>query len=132
MRKLLFIVSIVILFAATGCDKPPVPKPKNLVDREKMVEMLADIHLAEAAFNNLRHRDSIVEESSSADFYYSILDKHAVQDTVFEKSFVFYASQPRQFEKMYRESMNKLNEIEQEYSGRKNDLLEVDVQERKK
>ncbi|MFW5755884.1 MAG: DUF4296 domain-containing protein, partial [Tangfeifania sp.] len=67
-----------------------------------------------------------------ANFYYSILDKHAVQDTAFEQSFVFYASQPRQFEKMYREAMNILNEMEQEYSGRKNDLLDVDVQERKK
>lgn len=132
MKKLLFILSLVVLVAAAGCDDPPMPEPKKLVDREKMVQMLADIHLAEAAFNNLRHRDSIVGESSSADFYYSILDKYAVQDTVFEQSFVFYASQPRQFEKMYREAMNKLNEMEQEYSGRKNDLLEVDVQENKK
>jgi len=132
MKKILFILIIVTLFAAAGCDDPPMPEPGRLIEREKMVEMLADIHLAEAAFNSLRHQDSIVRESSSADFYYSILDKYEVQDTVFEQSFVFYASQPRQFEKMYREAMNKLNEMEQEYSGRKNDLLDVDVQERKK
>lgn len=132
MKKLLFILSIIVLIAAAACDNPPVPEPENLIEREKMVEMLADVHLAEAAFNSLRHRDSIVEESSSANFYYSILDKYEVQDTVFEKSFVFYASQPRQFEKMYREAMNILNEMEQEYSGRKNDLLEVDVQEKEK
>jgi len=132
MKKLLFILSIVVLFATASCDDPPVPEPKNLIGREKMVEMLADIHLADAAFNSLRHQDSIVRESSSANFYYSVLDKYEVQDTVFEESFVFYASQPRKFEKMYREAMNKLNEMEQEYSGRKNDLLDVDVQERKK
>src|SRR6056297_472365 len=132
MKKLLFILIIVTLFAAAGCDDPHMPEPERLIERGKMVEMLADIHLAEAAFNSRRHQDSIVRESSSADFYYSILDKYEVQDTVFEQSFVFYASQPRQFEKMYREAMNKLNEMEQEYSGRKNDLLDVDVQERKK
>ncbi|MFW5773076.1 MAG: DUF4296 domain-containing protein [Tangfeifania sp.] len=132
MKKLLYILSFVFLVAAAGCDEPPVPEPENLIDRARMIEMLADIHLAEATFNSLRHRDSIVEKSSSANFYYSILDKYQVQDTVFEQSFVFYASQPRQFEKMYREAMNILNEMEQEYSGRKNDLLDVDVQERKK
>lgn len=132
MKKLLFILSIIVLFAAAACDDPPMPKPEKLIERDKMVEMLADIHIAEAAFNSLRHRDSLVQNSSSADFYYSILEKYNVQDTVFEQSFVFYASQPREFEKMYREAMNILNELEQEYSGRKNDLLDVDVQERKK
>ena len=132
MKKLLFISIIALLFATAACDDPAMPKPKKLIERGKMVEMLADIHLAEAAFNNLRHRDSIVGESSSADFYYSILKKYEVRDTVFEQSFVFYASQPREFEKMYREAMNKLNEMEQEYSGRKNDLLDVDVQKNKK
>ena len=131
MKKLLLILSVIVLFAATACDDPPVPEPENLVDREKMVQMLADIHLADAAFNSLRHRDSIVQNSSSANFYYSILEKYNVQDSTFEQSFVFYASQPRKFEKMYREAMNILNEMEQEYSGRKNDLLDVDVQERK-
>lgn len=132
MKKLLFILSIIVLVTTAACDDPPMPEPEKLIDRGEMVEMLADIHLAEAAFNSLRHRDSIVENSSSADFYYSILEKYHVQDTVFEQSFVFYASQPREFEKMYREAMNKLNEMEQEYSGRKNNLLDVDVQENKK
>ena len=132
MKKLLLILSVIVLFAAAACDDPPMPEPERLIERDKMVEMLADIHLAEAAFNSLRHRDSLVQNSSSADFYYSILEKYDMQDTVFEQSFVFYASQPREFEKMYREAMNILNEMEQEYSGRKNDLLDVDVQERKR
>jgi hypothetical protein len=130
MKKLLFILSVILLFAAAACDDPPMPEPENLVDREKMVQMLADIHLADATFNSLRHRDSVIQESSSANFYYSILEKYDVQDSTYEQSFVFYASQPRKFEKMYREAMNILNEKEQEYSGRKNDLLEVDVQDK--
>lgn len=132
MKKILLILSVIVLFAAAACDDPPMPEPERLIERDKMVEMVADIHLAEAAFNSLRHRDSLVQNSSSANFYYSILGKYDVQDTVFEQSFVFYASQPREFEKMYREAMNILNEMEQEYSGRKNDLLDVDVQERKR
>lgn len=132
MKKILFILSIVIIIAAAACDDPTIPKPEKIVDREKMVQMLKDIHLAEAAFDNLRYRDSTVKRSTSADFYYSILNKYDVQDSVFEQSFVYYASQPRKFEKMYREAMNDLNEMEQEYSGRKNDLLDVDVQEKRK
>jgi len=67
-------------------------------------------------------------KSSSADFYYSILDKYQTPDSVFEQSFVFYASQPRKFEKMYRQAMNKLNEMEQEYSGRNSEPQEFELQ----
>ena len=53
-----------------------------------------------------------------------MLAKYHVPDSVFEKSFVYYAANPKNFEKMYRQVMNRLNELEQEYSGRKNELLE--------
>jgi hypothetical protein len=38
---------------------------------------------------------------------------------------VYYASDTKKFEKMYREVVNRLSEIEQEYSGRKNEELEL-------
>lgn len=126
-----FVKRLILLFSFVGffsCSKPVVEKPEVLVQEDKMIEMLTDIHLAEATFNARRHRDSLVMKSSSADFYYSILEKHQVPDSVFEQSFVFYASQPRKFEKMYRQAMNKLNEMEQEYSGRKAEPQELELE----
>jgi len=96
-----------------------------------MIDMLVDIHLAEAAYNHLRNRDSLVERSNSENFYYSILNKYQTPDSVFEKSFIFYASRPRKFEKMYRQTMNKLNEMEQEYSGRNVELQKLELQKKK-
>jgi hypothetical protein len=126
-----FAIVLIFLFAAYACSKPPVKKPQNLVDKDRMIDILVDVHLAEAAFNSRRHRDTVVGKSSSADFYYSVLQKHEVKDTIFEKSLVFYASQPRQFEKMYRQVMNQLTEIEQEFSGRKKDMQELEISKRR-
>ncbi len=127
MKKLLFILLLTV-FAFIACDDSVVPKPENLVKEKQMIEMLVDIHMAEATFSKFRH-DSIMKNNSSANFYYSVLDKHQVPDSVFEKSFVYYASVPKDFEKMYRKVMNQLNEIEQEYSGRKEDLLQFEEEE---
>jgi hypothetical protein len=124
MKRLLVILSI-ILIASVSCDKLPIEKPENLIKEKKMIDMLVDIHIAEATYRHLQY-DSAIRNSSSSNFYYSILDKYEVQDSVFEKSFVFYASSPKQFEKMYQDVMNKLSQIEQEYSGRKNELLEFE------
>ena len=123
------ILILIILFWVFGsCDKLPVEKPENLIKEKEMIDMLVDIHIAEATYRHLQY-DSVIRNSSSSNFYYSILDKYQIPDTVFEKSFVFYASSPKQFEKMYQDVMNKLSQIEQEYSGRKNELLEFEETE---
>lgn len=121
----MFILAILGL-TFISCDKEVIPKPSPLIKEKQMINMLVDIHLAEATFNHMRY-DSIIRNSSSENFYYSVLQKYEVADSVFEKSFVFYASNPRNFEKMYREVMNKLSETEQGFSGRKNDVLEFEA-----
>ncbi len=124
--KNLPVILLLLSFVFVSCDKLPVEKPENLIKEKKMIDMLVDIHIAEATFIHMRY-DSIIRNSSSANFYYSILEKYEVPDSVFEQSFVFYASVPRDFEKMYRKVMNQLSEVEQEYSGRKEELLELDL-----
>jgi len=128
MKKYILIL-ITFFWAYISCDKLPVEKPENLIKEEQMIDMLVDIHIAEATYRHMQF-DSVIRNSSSSNFYYSILDKYQIPDTVFEKSFVFYASSPKQFEKMYQDVMNKLSQIEQEYSGRKNELLEFEETEK--
>jgi hypothetical protein len=130
MKQNLSILLFFSLFWIVSCDKPEVGKPENLIKEDKMIEMLKDIHLAEATFSNRRYQDTLLSKSSSANFYYSVLDKYQVPDSVFEKSFIYYASQPKKFEKMYRQVMNQLNEMEQEFSGRSNDILELEQETR--
>lgn len=120
---------LVLLFVA--CDEPPVEKPENLIKESKMIEMMVDVHLAQATYATRQVSDSLVKKSSADDFYYSALKKYNVPDSVFEKSFVYYASDPKNFEKMYRKVMNKLSEMEQEYSGRKNEIIDLDAKERR-
>lgn len=122
--KNVILIFILLVFVVVSCDEPAVPKPENLIKEKQMIEMLADIHLAEATFVRFRY-DSAMVHSKSADFYYSVLDKYQVQDSLFEQSFVYYASTPKSFEEMYRKVMNELSALEQEYSGRK-ELLEFE------
>ena len=126
MRFSVKTIGFVIAALFFSCSKPPVEKPEKLIHADKMIDMLVDVHLAESAFNTRRSQDSLVMKSSSVDFYYSVLEKYHVADSVFEKSLVFYASQPRKFEKMYRKVMNKLNEMEHEYSGRKAEVKKLE------
>jgi hypothetical protein len=129
MQKISFILLLVCFYTYYSCDKPTVEKPGDLISEEKMIALLTDIHLAEATFMNRHHQDSLLRNSSSANFYYSVLKKHEVADSVFERSYVFYLSRPKKFEKMYRMVMNNLNEMEQEFSGRERELIDLDLKE---
>lgn len=125
MKKITGIL-LVFLFFMAACDQPVVEKPKPLIKEKMMIDMLVDIHLAEATFIATGGMNDQKKVGSSADFYYSVLEKYNVPDTVFEKSFVFYASNPKNFEKMYRKVMSNLSETEQELSGRKEEILDFD------
>ena len=125
MRKTIQIALFLLTIVVVGCDEPIMPKPEHLIKEKQMIDMLVDIHLAEATFNKFRY-DSIMKNNSSTNFYYSVLNKYQVPDSVFEQSYVYYASVPKDFEKMYRKVMNKLSEKEQELSGRKEQLLEFE------
>jgi hypothetical protein len=125
MKKIGFILALIIT-AFISCDNEAIKKPDHLIKEKQMINMLADLHLAEATFNHMRN-DTIIRNSSSVNFYYSVLAKYEVPDSVFEKSFLYYASNPKNFEKIYREVMNKLSETEQGFSGRKNEVLEFET-----
>ena len=122
---IIFSFFLIILFSACNKESTPYDKPKKLVKEKQMIDMLTDMHMAEATYNHFRN-DSTFKDLTSSVFYYSVLDKYQTPDSVFEKSFVYYASNPRNFEKMYRKVLSKLSEMEQEYSGRKLDPLEID------
>lgn len=127
MVKIQLILFFGLLCMIISCDKPSVEKPVDLISEDKMINMLTDIHLAEATFKNRQYQDSLMMKSNSASFYYSVLEKYQIPDSVFEQSYLFYISRPKKFEKMYRQVMNKLNELEEEFSGRKKEELDLEI-----
>ncbi|WP_319229874.1 DUF4296 domain-containing protein [Draconibacterium orientale] len=123
-----FLILIIAVFAFSACENEIMPKPEHLIKEKKMINMLVDVHLAEAAYNHIRY-DSAMINSRTENFYYSVLDKYEVTDSLFEQSLVYYESHPKNFEKMYRKVMSRLSELEQERSGRKEELLKFEEEE---
>lgn len=94
MRNI-FVILLFLLIALVSCEEPPAEKPKHLIRENQMIDMMADVHLAQATFVSRHKADSLLKKTTATDFYYSVLDKYNVADSVFEKSFVYYASSPK-------------------------------------
>jgi len=111
-----FISIFLLMILACGifsCKEKDIPKPKHLLSKKKMVEMLADIHLAQAITQHQRDiSDSL--KLSSTDLYYSVLAKYKVPDSIFVRSVIYYSSNPRLYEKIYNDIINMLKGMEEE------------------
>lgn len=112
-----YFISILFIITICGgifsCKEKDIQKPENLIPKRKMIEMLADVHLAKA----ISQRQYDVPDSvklTSTDLYYSVLAKHNVPDSVFARSVIYYSSHPKLYEKMYNDVINILKEMEQD------------------
>lgn len=110
---------IILVLFITSCEEETSDKPPHLISRDKMVGILVDIHLSDAAFQVRRYSSEQMKKYNESDIYYSVLRKHHVADSVFEKSLIYYSGKPKEYEKIYTRVINRLTEMEQEESKKK-------------
>lgn len=85
--------------------------PKGVLPKQKMAEVLVDIHLSEA-INNQKYNLSMTRDSLSEDLYLSICRKHKIERSVVEASLLFYGKHSREYIPVYEEVLNILSEME--------------------
>jgi hypothetical protein len=103
-------IVLISFFVLSACGDSFIKKPEGLVPAKQMVDMLVDLHLADALYEQKSNRLGPNKlQIKAEDFYYSVLEKYGVADSVFEKSMVYYASFPKDFEKIYAEALDRVN-----------------------
>ena len=105
----LFLTSIIFI----SCSNPEIEqKPKDLLPKDKMIALMADLQLVEAAkvmhYLNPQH-----ESLEKRDFQLKVYDDHQVQDTLFIQSLNYYATQKEDMMEIYEGVIDAL-QIRQE------------------
>ncbi|WP_166648041.1 DUF4296 domain-containing protein [Hymenobacter sp. UV11] len=102
------------LLLATGCARPEqVPTPPNLLPKEKMTSLLVQIHLLEARVETSR----LPPDSARALFLSQQRDlmlRNGVSptDSVFERSYRYYASHAKDLDGIYAGVIDSLSQRE--------------------
>lgn len=100
MKKIIVLVAIVTLFAS--CKEEVVKKPKQLIEKDVMVNVLYDLSILEAIRNqNPASLDTF--KINSRDY---IFKKYKIDSVQFAKSNVYYASDYNEYKSMF-EQINK-------------------------
>ena len=102
MRFLFAIFFVVLTFLA--CKSEVIEAPKNLIEPDKMVDILYDVAILEAI--KVNSPMSLRERGIDSKTY--IYKKHKIDSLQFAKSDKYYASDIRNYEKMYQEVIDRI------------------------
>ncbi|MFT4855034.1 MAG: PBP1b-binding outer membrane lipoprotein LpoB [Algoriphagus sp.] len=104
MRRLVLISFLILLLVGCASEK----QPKGVLSEDKMVEVLIDIQLTEGIAGAM----PISYDSSQV--LYRLLErdvflKHAVVDSVFTKSMIYYLQYPGKIDAIYARVVDSLS-----------------------
>lgn len=101
MKKVIILVCCV--FSFIGCNNS-VPKPDNLIAKDKMIDILYDISLLEAI--KAQNVNGGISSKMSNEYIYK---KYKIDSAQFSKSNKYYASDLEGYKNMFETVKEKLN-----------------------
>ncbi|MCF6129255.1 DUF4296 domain-containing protein [Flavobacterium sp. AS60] len=101
MRNSIFLGLMVLFF---GCNSNSVEKPKNLIGKDKMVDILYDISLLEAI--KMQNINGGMTAKMGNDYIYK---KYKIDSIQFANSNKYYASDIAEYKKMFERVKERLS-----------------------
>jgi len=106
--QLICVFLLAFLLLSGGCK---VNRGKPVINREKMVEILADIHLTQAVLD----QDPRLPKGTRKEYYYcNIFERHGVTEELFDSAIGWYAANLDIFEQVYKEVVARLEQERKE------------------
>jgi hypothetical protein len=97
-----------------------VPIPDNVLSKEKMAQILTDMHLLEASMNlNIANTVVTVETPDMENNVRLVLKKNAVTKEQYETSFAFYTAHTELLSEIYTEVLNDLSKLQAKVANEK-------------
>jgi hypothetical protein len=111
--KRLFQIFLVCL--AFSCTKPEVQIPPHVLPKEKMVPVLADVHIAQAAA--VMNAASDTTRYAMTDLMTTIFKIHHITQAQYDSSISFYTKHPELMSQIYDSVITELSKKQSEAEG---------------
>ncbi|GAB4448161.1 MAG: hypothetical protein Fur0028_03190 [Bacteroidales bacterium] len=106
---------LVVIFLAFSllfsCSRKQKEIPSEIIQQDSLVNIIVDIHLADAILLNPLTQSKISDISSNR-LYKTVLDKYGISRERFNKSIDFYAETPAVLDSIYDKVIEQLSLIE--------------------
>ena len=105
IKKILLILIVGIICACTS--NTIMKKPDDLIPKDQMIDLLTDMYTAVSA-ENIKN----INEKRKINYFQLVWDKYHIDSSQFNRSSFYYSSKIDEYDKIYEEVLNRLNEME--------------------
>lgn len=99
-----------LIISCYSCHK----KNTYILNEEEFIDILVDIHIADAFYSNNQYGVLKLSEIDSAVYYKAIFEKHEIEKARFDSTLKAYTIQPDVMESIYDKIIDRLKKLEEE------------------
>lgn len=107
--KLSFVTFSLCGITLISCSKKEEKIPENILSKEKMIKVMVDVQLAEAAIQNRNLNMTDSTKIIAAGYYKNLFEKNKMSEQQFRESFLYYSHHLDVLNKIYEEVINELS-----------------------
>ena len=117
MKNIIYICFFILLLSCES--KVKFEKPENLLSKEEMIDLLTDMHLANATsgINN-------INEEKNLNYMALVYEKYGVDSVRFAESNLYYAANVDDYEKIFVAVEKRLMVLKKEYQTEMDSILD--------
>jgi len=104
MKKLFILLSVLFY----SCSEKPEQMAQNILPKDEMVQLLADLHIIDAAFNTQIIQSKKLDVNLQQ-LYNDACSKRFVTRAQFDSSFSYYTKHLKEMNEIYEELINELS-----------------------
>ncbi len=123
MRKIITIAFSFLIFMV-GCSTVNIPD--ETIEKDKMVEVLIDLHLADAVFSSKGFHDRNLPDKSQS-YYSFVYKKHNVTKAQIDTSLFNYAKEPKVMTEIYDKVTKELKKRHEAQKEKKDFELQEEI-----
>ncbi len=104
------ILLLLVVVAFLSCKDKKV-RPKDILSKQDFIDVLCDIHIADAYTENKGFQADTLVLTNKKNFE-KVLSNHKIKKEIFDKTYQFYTQNPEDFDLVYLEVIDKLSQMQ--------------------
>ena len=117
MKQVVLILFCTLFFACSSKQSEVIPP--EVLPREKMVQVLLDVHLLEASMNMGASPGVVISSPAEVQMSADVLKKHNISKAQYDQSMSYYSLRPTELSEIYQLVLNELSKMQAEVSSSK-------------
>ena len=110
---IIFLVFVILSGCTTDISEKRGNPPPDLIPRNEIVDVIADMHLYDAVMKEKQKKHRDVQKSKYY-LYQTVMDKYHITREQFESSLTYYQQDLDEYNKIYDDVIEKLSKMKAE------------------